>query len=151
MSDSYLGMLSILLVIADFCLQKGYSKKWTALRNKIPSPLPNLVFTPLSYSGIIRVKMFVLKHWIFFEYISSFKKQKSLIIDKKCWMLQNAMLRETIIFLPKWQAWKMQKKQEVRRKNQTSFFSKLLGQQFKSYLLWKNIIFQKFCRRIYIE
>ena len=34
--------------------------------------------------------------------------------------------------------------EDVRRKNQTYFFSKLLGDQFKSYLLWKNIIFQKF-------
>ena len=32
---------------------------------------------------------------------------------------------------------------EVRRKNQTYFFSKLLGDQFKSYLFWKNI-FGKF-------
>ena len=33
--------------------------------------------------------------------------------------------------------------EEVRRKNQTYFFSKLLGDQFKSYLFWKNI-FGKF-------
>ena len=55
---------------------------------------------------------------------------KSLIIDKKCWMLRNAMLSqgndnlatkvistETIEKIV----------EEVRRKNQTYFFSKLLG------------------------
>ena len=36
--------------------------------------------------------MFVLKQWMFFEDISNFNKWKSLIKDKKCWMLQNAML-----------------------------------------------------------
>ena len=34
--------------------------------------------------------------------------------------------------------------EEVRRNDQTYFFSKLLGDQLKSYLLWKNIIFFKF-------
>ena len=31
--------------------------------------------------------------------------------------------------------------EDVRRKNQTYFFSKLLGDWFKSYFLWKNIIY----------
>ena len=34
--------------------------------------------------------------------------------------------------------------EEVRRKNQIYFFSKLLGDLFKSYLFWKNILFEKF-------
>ena len=34
--------------------------------------------------------------------------------------------------------------EEVRRKNQTYFFSKLLGDSFTSYLLWKYIILLKF-------
>ena len=62
------------------------------MRNQIPSPLPTPVLTRLSYSDAIRVKMVVLKHWIFFEDIWNFNKWKSLIKDKKCWMLQNAML-----------------------------------------------------------
>ena len=55
----------------------------------------------LSCSGVIRFKIFVLKHSIFFEDISNFNKWKSLIIDKKCWTLRNAMLREMVILLPK--------------------------------------------------
>ena len=31
-----------------------------------PHPLPPR-FTPLGYSGVIRVKMFVLKHWVLLE------------------------------------------------------------------------------------
>ena len=75
-------------------------------------------------------KSFALKHWIFFEDILNVNKWKSLIIDKKCWMLRNAMLSqgndnlatkvistETIEKIV----------EEVRRKNQTYFFSKLLG------------------------
>ena len=62
------------------------------MRNQIPSPLPTPVLTRLSYSDVIRVKMVVLKRWIFFEDIWNFNKWKSLIKDKKCWMLQNAML-----------------------------------------------------------
>ena len=57
-----------------------------------PLPTSNPVLTRLSHSGVIRVKMFVLKHWIFFEDIPNFNKWKSLIIEKTCWMLQNAML-----------------------------------------------------------
>ena len=57
--------------------------------------------TPLCYSGVIRVKMFVLKHWVFLEDIWNFNKWKSLIIDEKPWMLWKAMLRETIILLSK--------------------------------------------------
>ena len=55
---------------------------------------------------------------------------KSLIIDKKCWMLQNAMLSQGNDTL----ATKVRRSEtiekiveEVRRKNQTYFFSKLLG------------------------
>ena len=49
--------------------------------------------TPRCYSGVIRVKMFVLKHWVLLEDIGSFSKWISLIIDEKCWMLWTAMLR----------------------------------------------------------
>ena len=86
--------------------------------------------TRLSYSGVIRVKMFVLKHWIFFEDISNFNKWKSLIIDKKCWMLRNAVLSKgnnnfatTVISTENAEKFL----EEVRKKNRTSFFSKLLG------------------------
>ena len=88
--------------------------------------------------------MFVLKAWIFFEDISNFNKWKSLIIDKKCWMLRNAVLSKgndnfatTVISTEN-----VEKiVEEVRIKNQICFFSKLLGNYFKSYLLWKNVIF----------
>ena len=74
--------------------------------------------------------MFVLKHWIFFEDISNFNKWKSLIIDKRCWMLRNAMLSKTndsftITVISTENVEKIV--EEVRRKNQTYFFSKLLG------------------------
>ena len=62
------------------------------MRNQIHSPLPTPVLARLFYFGVIRVKIFVLKHWIFFEDISAFNKWKSLIIDKKYWMIRNAML-----------------------------------------------------------
>ena len=123
-------MLSILLISAEFCLQKDNSKKWTALRNQIPSPLPIPALTHLSYSGVIRVKMFVLKHWIFFEDISNFNKWKSLIIDKKCWMLRNVMLSKgnDNIAAKVISTENVEKNvEEVRRKNQTYLFSKLLG------------------------
>ena len=58
---------------------------------------PNSRATSLCYSGVIRVKMFVLKHWVFLEDIWNFNKWKSLMIDEKCWMLWRAMLRETVI------------------------------------------------------
>ena len=45
-------MLSILLVLANFYLEKDNSKKWTVLKNQTS------VLTRLSYSGVIRVKMF---------------------------------------------------------------------------------------------
>ena len=88
--------------------------------------------------------MFVLKAWIFFEDISNFNKWKSLIIDRKCWTLRNAMLSKgndnfatTVISTEN-----VEKiVEEVRIKNQTCFFSKLLGNYFKSYLLWKNVVF----------
>ena len=67
--------------------------------NHLPTPYPRV--TPFGYSGVIRVKMFVLKHWVFFEDIWNFNKWKSLIIDEKCWMLWNAVLREAIILLSK--------------------------------------------------
>ena len=54
----------------------------------------------LSYSDVIKVKMFVLKHWVFLEDIWNFNKWKLLIIDEKCYMLMKAMLMETInVFL----------------------------------------------------
>ena len=74
-------------------------------------------------------KSFALKHWIFFEDILNVNKWKSLIIDKKCWMLRNAILRKgndnfatTVVSTEN-----VEKIVEVRRKNQIYFFSKLLG------------------------
>ena len=102
------------------------------MRNQIPSPLPTPVLTRLSYSDVIRVKMVVLKRWIFFEDIWNFNK--SLIKDKKCWMLQNAMLSKvndnfTTALISTENIEKIV--EEVRRKNQTYFFSKLLSDYFK--------------------
>ena len=74
--------------------------------------------------------MFVLKHWIFFEDISNFNKWKSLIIDKKCWMLRNAMLSKgSDNFATKVISTENVEKilEKVRKKNQTYFSSKLLG------------------------
>ena len=74
--------------------------------------------------------MFVLKHWMFFEDISIFNKWKSLIKDKKCWMLRNAMLSNgNVSFAVKVISTENVEKlvEEVRKKNQTYFFSKLLG------------------------
>ena len=73
--------------------------------------------------------MFVLKHWIFFENISNFNKWESFIIDKKC-MLRNAMLNSgSDNFVTKVISTDNVEKivKEVRGKNQTYFFSKLLG------------------------
>ena len=88
--------------------------------------------------------MFVLEQWIFFEDISNFSIWKSLIIDKKRWMLRNAMLSKrngnfATAVISTENVEKIVEK--VRKKNQTYFFSKILGDCFKSYLLWKNIIF----------
>ena len=74
--------------------------------------------------------MFVLKHWIFFEDISNFNKWKSLIIDKKFWMLRNVMLSKgnDNIAAKVISTENVEKNvEEVRRKNQTYLLSKLLG------------------------
>ena len=120
--------VSNLLVSADFCLQEDNSKKWAALKNQISPLLLTPVLIRLSYSGVIRVKLFVLKHWIFFEDISNFNKWKSLIIDKKFWVLRNAMLsKENGNFATKVISTENVEKivEEVRRKNQTYFFFKV--------------------------
>ena len=88
--------------LGRFLSATGYSKKWTALWNQIPSPLPTPIFTPLPYFSVIRVNMCVLKHWVFLEDIWNFSQWKSLIIDEEYWMLWKAMLRETIISPPQW-------------------------------------------------
>ena len=84
--------------------------------------------------------MFVLKHWIFFEDIPNFNKWKSLIIDKTCWMLQNAMLsKENDNFAKKVISTENVAKQCGRSKKKKSnlfFFSKLLG----DYNLGHNIL-----------
>ena len=115
---------------AKYCTRFSNSKKCTALKNRIPSPLPTPVLTRLFYSDVIMIKMFVLKHRIFFEDISNFKKWKSLIIDKKCWTLRNAALSKgnsnfaTTVIITK----NVEKiLEKVTRKNQTYFFSTLLG------------------------
>ena len=56
--------------------------------NSPPPPSP----APLSYSGVIRLKMFALKQWVFLEHIWNFSKWKSLVKDEKYWMLRKAML-----------------------------------------------------------
>ena len=61
MSGSYFGVQSILLVSADFCLRKGNKMNCITKSNRLPTPTPR--DTPLCYSGAIRVKIFVLKHW----------------------------------------------------------------------------------------
>ena len=66
--------------------------------NPLPTANPRLI--PLSYSGVIRVKMFGLKPWVFFKDNWNFNKLKSIIIDEKYYMLWKAMLGETIILLP---------------------------------------------------
>ena len=53
--------------------------------NSLPTPKPNPLFNFLCYSGVTRVKIFVLKHWMFLEDIWNFNKWKSLIIHEKCW------------------------------------------------------------------
>ena len=70
-------------------------RKWSAWWKQITSPAPTPRVTPLGYSGVIRVKIIVLKRWVFFENIWNFSKWKSLIIDEKCCMLWKTMLRET--------------------------------------------------------
>ena len=75
--------------------------------------------------------MFILKHWIFFEDISNFSKWKSLIIGKKYWMLRNGMRSkgsENVV--TKMISTENVEKivEEVRRENQTYFFSKLVGE-----------------------
>ena len=72
---------------------------YKAKSNHLPTPCPRV--TRLGYSSVIRVKMFVLKHWVFLEDIWNFNKWRSLIIDEKYRMLWKAMLRETIILLSK--------------------------------------------------
>ena len=98
----FFGILSTFLVPADFACKKIIPKNGLHWEIKSPSHIQPPVLTLLCYSGVIRVKKFVLKHWIFFEDISNFNQWKLLIKDEKCWMLRNALLRETIILLPKW-------------------------------------------------
>ena len=69
--------------------------------NCISSPPLTPRVIPLFYSGVIRNKTFVLKHWVLLEDIWNFNKWKSLIIDEQCWMLWKSMLRETTILLSK--------------------------------------------------
>ena len=68
--------------------------------NDVSTLIP-LRVTFLSYSGLIMVKMFTLKHWVFMEGIWNFNKRKSLIIDEKRGMLWKSMLKETKILLSK--------------------------------------------------
>ena len=122
-------------------------QKMDCMRNQIPSPLPTPVLTRLSYSDVIRVKMVVLKRWIFFEDIWNFNKWKSLIKDKKCWMLQNAMLSKvndnfTTALISTENVEKIVEK--VRRKNQTYFFSKLLSDYCKITFSGKILYFKNF-------
>ena len=54
-----------------------------------------LVPTLVSHFGVIRVKMFALKNWVFLADIWNFNKWKSLIIDDKYWIIWKAMLKKT--------------------------------------------------------
>ena len=92
MSDSYMWVLVFCLFEKIFAYEKVISKNRLHCEIKSPphpQPTPN---PSLSYSGVIRVKMFVLKHWAFLEDIWNFNKWKLLITDKKCWMSWKAML-----------------------------------------------------------
>ena len=98
-----------------FLTIKDNSKKWTPLRNQIPSPLPTPFLTRLSYSNVNRVKMFVLKHWIFFEQkLDRIFFYKQMLDDTECMKVISTENVEKIV-------------EEVRRKNQSYLFSKLLG------------------------
>ena len=67
----------------------------------IPAFAPQLFLSlSLSYSDMIRIKMFSLKRWVFLEDIWSFRQWKSLITNEQYWMLWRAMIREVIILLP---------------------------------------------------
>ena len=44
---------------------KRLFQKMDSIEKSNPSPPSTPILTPLSYSGVIRVKMFVLKHWVF--------------------------------------------------------------------------------------
>ena len=62
--DSYLGHELFCLFQQIFACEKGISKNGLHWQVK-HVPNFNLPSSPLSYSGVISVKMFVLKHWVF--------------------------------------------------------------------------------------
>ena len=103
------------------------------LQSQITSPPPNPHVTP---SDLIRVKMFIFKQWVFLRNVWNFNKWKSLIINEKCWMLRKSNAKENINFAIKiistenaaGESYIFNKKitEELRRKSQTYFSSKLL-------------------------
>ena len=64
LQDSYFSVQSILLVSADFCLWKGKKMNCITKSNNLPTLIPYPRVTTRGCSGVIRVKMFVLKHWV---------------------------------------------------------------------------------------
>ena len=55
----------------------------------------------VSYSGLVRMEMFILMNSVSLEDTWNFCKWKSLIIDEKCFMIWKAMLSVTTILLSK--------------------------------------------------
>ena len=104
---------------------------------------PNSHVTP---SDLIRVKMFVFKHCVFLRDIWNFNKWKSLIINKKCWMLWRSNAKENNNFAIKMISTEnvegessiFNKKimEEVRRKSQTYFSSKFWPIIYKEWFIW---------------
>ena len=83
-----------------FAGERAIPKNALHCKIKFP-PLLQPSSSPLSYSDVIRVKMLVLKHWVFLEDVWNFNKWKSLNRNERFRMLCKTMLRETIVLLPK--------------------------------------------------
>ena len=62
-----LGPQSILLVLADLLPVKRFIQKMDCIEKSNSSPPSTSVLTLLSYPGLIRVKIIVLKNWILNE------------------------------------------------------------------------------------
>ena len=63
----------VFYLFLQICIWIDYSKKWTDHEIKsVPHPQPPS--SPLSYSGVIRMKVFLLKHWVFLDDIWNFNK-----------------------------------------------------------------------------
>ena len=76
MSDSYLGGAKYFACFSRFLPVKGLFQIMECIVKSNPLSTPTTVLTPRSYSGVIRVKMFALKHCVFMEDIWNFNKWK---------------------------------------------------------------------------